>query len=483
MIPRRCRSVRHVVSMAVLAAALAGCSVGPNYQPPPLVLPDAWHAEVEGRLTGGEPELRQWWRGFDDDGLSRVVERVADHNRSLQAAAYRVAAARAVRNGADVAGLPKLGASGRLEWFRNSGNGLQSQFVAPQNENQVRLGGEVSWEIDVFGRVRRLQQAASADLEAEQEDYHDLLVMLRAEAALAYVDLRAAAQRLQLAQQSVEVQRGTLRQAQSRVATGLATGLDTAQAQASLASTLALLPGFERDQRTAENRLAVLLGEMPGSIAPLLGDDGPVPVPPAHLEVGVPADLLRQRPDLRAAERRYAAEVARIGVATAELYPRLSLSGFLGWESLDSEQLLTSRSRTHDLVPGLHWRLFEWGGIEADIAAQQATADAARADYEQVVLDAAAEAEDTLTGVAKQELQNQQLAAAAAASDRAVQIARSLYDQGLTSFQSVLDAQRSQLSSKDQLTVGRAELARLGIRLYRVLGGGVPPASIVQAQP
>jgi outer membrane protein TolC len=175
--------------------------------------------------------------------------------------------------------------------------------------------------------------------------------------------------------------------------------------------------------------------------------------------------------------------VARIGVATAELYPSLSLNGFLGFESLDSSKLLTRASRTYDIFPTLHWRLFEFGAVQREIDAQTATAKAVAAEYEQTVLGAMQEAEDTLTSVVQQQRQLGDLASAASASERALRLARALYDQGLASFQSVLDAQRNQLQSQDQLTTARAELTKQCIRLYRVLGGGVPPAAVPEARP
>jgi outer membrane protein, multidrug efflux system len=467
-------------------ACLSGCTVGPDYRPPSLQMPDAWHQEVTGELAGGQPEMRHWWESFGDPGLDRVVTEVADHNHSLAAALQRVVAARALRSGTAAAGLPHLGAAGRLDWFRNSGNGLQASFGSQgaQNENEVVLQANVSWEIDVFGRVRRRVEAADAELAAQVEDYHDLLVVLRADAAQAYVDLRSAQERLRLVRANAELQRNTLRLAQGRVDSGLAPAADVASAEQNLASTEALVPGLERALRGAENRLGVLLAASPAHVRELVGDGSEVPAAPARLPVGVPADLLRQRPDLRAAERRLAAEVARIGVATADLYPSFSLNGFLGYDSLDSTKTITSKSRTHDLAPGFSWRLFEFGAVRSEISAQEATAAAAQADYEQTVTAAIGETEDTLTGIVQEQLHAAALAAALAAARRATGLQRALYTDGLVDFQSVLDAERSQLGIEDQTAQSRAELARLAIQLYRVLGGGVPPpAGTPEARP
>lgn len=469
-----------------LAAALllGSCTVGPDYHRPEPAVPEAFRQAADARLTAGEAQLQRWWSAFGDDTMSQVVQQVAAGNRSLQASLWRIAAARALRDGEAVQGLPKLSASGRLEYFRNSGNGVQAGFgVAPQPENLARVTADVSWELDVFGRIRRQVEADDADLAAQVEDYHDLLVVLRADAATAYVDMRLQAARLVLAQQNVEVQRATLQQARSRVAAGLSPPLDIAEAEQSLAATQASLPGFERDRRLAQNRLEVLLGEYPGTLDFQLAGPGPVPAPPATLGIGVPADLLRDRPDVRAAECRYAAEVARIGVATSELYPAFSLSGFLGFESLDSRELLTRKSRTYDLIPGVHWRLFEWGAVQRGIDAQEAFAEAALSDYQGTVLAAVNEAEDALTRVAQEQLQLADLADAASASERAVGMSRGLYDQGLAPFTSVLLAQQRQLHSQDQLLTARADLTRQCIQLYRVLGGGVPAASAAEARP
>ncbi len=459
--------------MSWLASA---CTVGPDYVKPAAPKSDRWRQQIEGRLSSDAPDLARWWDAFGDPTLVALVESVERENRSLRAAMHRISAARATAAGVDAELFPRLGASGRLEWFRNSGNGQLGQFpgAGPDDEELARIGLEASWEIDVFGRIRRASEAAAADLEATIEDWHDLLVVLRAEVALAYVDHRSLQERLAIARANAELQTRTLDLARGRFETGLAPELDVAQAQQNLASTEAVIPTLEQAVRATSNRIAVLLGVPPLAAERLVETAAPVPALPQQLEVGVPAELLRRRPDLRAAERRVAADIARVGVATAELYPSFSLTGFLGYESLTFDETLTARSRTYTAGPSFRWRLFEFGRIRAEIDAREAIADASLADYEQAVLNAMAEVEDTLTGVVAEERRLRSLDAALDASRRAAELVRTLYLEGLTDFQNVLDAERTLRTVEDQQAVSRADLARLAIRLYRVLGGGVP---------
>lgn len=474
--------------LAVLAAviALAGCTVGPDYErPEPATVPDAWsRAATEGVLDGSS-SIERWWQLLDDPTLTSLVERSRESNLTLRQAMWRIEESRALRGVAAGQRVPQLSLSAEAGRSQASDNGTLGALAPPGGFEAADLftaGGAAGWELDLWGRVRRQVEAADATLEASLEDARDILVGLYAEVAVSYVTVRELQERLRLARSNVAGQEDTLRLTRDRFAAGLVSALDVAQAESNLAATRSLIPTLEQALELALNRLAVLLGTAPGALDTELAEARPLPDEPEAVDAGLPADLLRQRPDVRAAERRLAAQTARIGVATAELYPQLSLTGFLGLEASDAGDLFSSDSVTWSVGLPIRWRLFAGGAIRSQIAAEEARTEQLLAAYEQAVLVALEEVENSLASHANEVERRARLAEAVAATERSLDLVLTQYRAGLTDFQNVLDTQRSLLVRQDDLAASEGLVIKNLIALYRALGGGWDPEG-ARAQP
>jgi NodT family efflux transporter outer membrane factor (OMF) lipoprotein len=467
-----------VVAVAFMLV-LGGCMVGPDYvQPEVETVPDAWNTEATKGLAEGEASIQTWWTVFDDTTLTSLIERARLSNLTLREAVWRVEEARALRGVVAGARVPQLGLDGnanRSELSRNGplGDVVPDELVEPAN--QFDLGVGLSWELDVWGRIRRQVEAADAEVAASVEDYRDVLVTLFADVASNYVNVRALQERLRFATANVEGQEDTLRLTQDRFDSGLVSALDVAQAESNLANTRSLIPSLERQQELTLNRLAVLLATSPGSLHEELLDDKPIPTEPAAVTTGLPANLLRQRPDIRAAERRLAAQTARIGVATAELYPRFSLSGFLGLQSTSAGDLFNSDSVNWSIGLPVRWRLFEGGSVRSLIAAEQARTAQLIASYEKAVLLALEEVEDAMVSYEKEVERRARLTESVDATQRSLELVLTQYRAGLTDFQNVLDTQRSLLLREDDLAQSEGVVIENLVDLYRALGGGWDP--------
>ena len=454
-----------------LSALLSACTtVGRDYEPPAAELPPAWRAEPEAGFQEGAAELAAWWRELRDPQLAGFVERAIGEGLDLRAALARVRQARALRGSAAAERTPTVDGTASYQRRSESENTPIGAF-APDND-QVAVGLDASWEVDLWGRVRRSVEAADADLEASLEDARDVAVTVAAETARAYVDLRAFQSRLAIARQNVALQEETRELVRGRFEAGLVGERDVAQASINLETTRSRVPALEVGLRAAENRLAVLTGRAPGAFAEELAEARPIPRPPERIATGVPADLLRRRPDVRAAERRLAAEVARIGVAEGELYPRLTLAGTLGYAADDSSELLESRSGLFGFGPSLRWSLFDGGRLRELVRAQDARAEEAALAWERAVLDALEEAENARTAFAREQVRRDFLAAATGEARRAVEFARTQYGEGLTDFLAVLDSERALADLEDQLSASDAAVTTGLVALYQALGGG-----------
>jgi NodT family efflux transporter outer membrane factor (OMF) lipoprotein len=361
--------------------------------------------------------------------------------------------------------FPTLDLSVSERSSRAGSGGARSELYA--------AGFDAGWELDVFGGVRRAVQAATADLAAAREDYADTLVSLFAEVALNYVEARTFEARLLVAQANLEAQTETLRLAQWRAEAGLATQFDVAQAEASLAATRAGIPTLQSGLVASRNRLSVLLGEPPGTLAEL--PQGGIVVAPRSIAVGVPADTLRRRPDVRRAERRLAAQTARIGVAQAARLPSLNLTGSIGLDSLAAGDLFTAQSRTDSLAAGLLAPVFHAGALKQGVEVQRALTTQALAAYRTAVLTALEDVENALTAYAREQERRGSLVTATDAAARAAALARDQYTSGLIDFSDVLTAERNLLSFQDQLAQSDGEVTSDLIRLYKALGGGWTP--------
>ena len=326
----------------------------------------------------------------------------------------------------------------------------------------------------MFGRIRRQVEAATAELEASVEDYRDVLVTLYAEVARNYVNVRAFQSRIAFAESNAEAQRGSVGLTQDRFDAGLTSRLDVRQAESNLASTEAQIPLLTQGLVQSLNRLAVLLGKQPGTLADRLSASAPIPVAPDSLTVGIPADLLRRRPDIRRAERLLAAQNARIGVAVAELYPSFSLFGSLSVEATDSGDLFDSGSIGWSLVPSIRWNIFQGGKIRQAIRAEEARTQQALLAYEQTVLVALEDVENAFVAYEQERIRSARLQEAVTASELAVDLVRTQYLSGLTNFQNYLDSQRSLFRQQDELAESQGQVIQNLIFLNKALGGGWP---------
>ena len=461
----RCR--RGACVAALLAVALGGCAaVGPDYSEPQLAVPAGWSAGT-GTDAMDAVLLARWWHGFGDPVLDRLVADALAANLDLAQARARLREARARRGVAGAALAPSVDASLSGSRSRSSG-----QSGSGSTRELYSAGFDASWELDVFGGVRRSVEAAQADLEASVESLSDTRVSLAAEVALNYIDLRTAEQRLAIAEESIASRGENHQIIRWRQQAGLVSELDLAQATTDLESTRAVLPPLRTAVIEAKNRLAVLLGRNPGELESLVHADRPIPLAAAEIVAAIPADTLRQRPDVRVAERRLAAQTARLGEAEAARYPSFRLSGSLGLEALELDALADRGANTHSLFGGITAPVFNAGRIAANIEIQDALVEQARLAYRAAVLAALEEVENALTAVANTDARRAKLAEAAAAARTTLAIAEYRYASGLADFLSVLDAQRTQLSLDEQLAGSTGELARAQVRLYKALGGG-----------
>lgn len=457
--------------LIALLMALAGCaSVGPSYEPPRTHVPDVWSAQPDPAIVPDPAQVRAWWTVFEDPLLTRYIEAAASQNLDLKAAWARVKQARAQLGVVTGDRYPLVDAVGEATRSQSSGNVEPGTPLVTTSRHT--LGMDASWEIDLFGRVRRSIEAAAADLETSEEDRLDVMTSLYADVARTYLLLRTAQARLAATEGNIDSQRQVLDLTRSRFRFGLATDLDVAQAEDVLANSEAQVPPLRSIIRQSANSLALLLALHPGSLDEELREVTPIPVPPEQVAVGVPSDLLRQRPDIRRAERALAGETARIGVATSELYPRFALLGVLGLDATDAAKVFASGSTFTSFGPTLRWNVFDAGRIRGQIKVADARTEEALLQYEQTVLRALSEVENAMTAFVEERNRMEALQRSVSASRRTLKLAVDLYKEGLRDFQSVLDAQRTLFDVENQLAVARGNIADNLVQLYRALGGG-----------
>jgi NodT family efflux transporter outer membrane factor (OMF) lipoprotein len=466
-----------------VALALSGCLVGPDYAVPELPPVGDWQVPLEGGASATDPgdALARWWLVLGDPLLSELVERAGAGNLALREAEARVRQARAQRSGARASLFPEVGVGGSTNQSHSAGQAGGSFSGVPTGSTGDRslyqVGLDASWELDLFGGLRREAEAAGAELAASQADLEGVRVSLAAELALAYVELRAFQARLAIASANLELQAETAQIAHWRSEAGLTTALDVEQARASLEQTRAELPLLQVGIGQAQRRIAVLIGELPGTLAAQLDAPAPIPLAPPEVAVGVPAAALLRRPDLQRAERQLAAETARVGAAEALRYPSVSLLGSLGLDALDGEELFSSGSGSSSFGSSLSQVILDFGRIRAQIDAQDALREQALARFRSALLVALEEVENALVDYARVQERRLALAEAAGAAQRAAALSRTQYESGLVDFEAVLVAERSLFSLQDQLAASEGEVASNLIRLYKALGGGWAPGA------
>ncbi len=475
---------RPILTLAA-TAALVGCTVGPDYRAPRAPVAITWVGADDPALKRTEADLSRWWQVFGDPVLNELVILARRQNLSLQAAAIRILEARA-----------RLGiASGSLYPQQQSVTGdLSRQTVSQHAPNTspamdrhfttAGIGFDVSWELDVWGKFRRGVEAAEANLAVAVAEHDDLLVSLTAETARTYVLVRALQARIRVAEENRAIQRKTLRIAEVLYRGGAIDELDLLQAESLLHTTEASIPPLRAALRQGKNALAVLVGRPPGTVDALLAGLHPIPTPPVTVVIGVPADLLRRRPDVRRAERRLATLSALIGVAKADLYPHFSLLGSLNLRASDAAltfasggtsklaDLFNAQSFQYFVGPSLRWDVFNYGRLRNQVRAEDARFQAAVAVYRQTVLTAAREAEDAIAAFVNARARQEKLRHSYEAARRSVALSLLQYREGLVGYQRVLDSQRSLLVAQDALTRVRGDVAIQLVRLYKALGGG-----------
>jgi NodT family efflux transporter outer membrane factor (OMF) lipoprotein len=461
-----------------LALILHGCTVGPDYVPPETEVPDAWHLELVRGLSEGEADLQTWWTVLQDPLLDDLIRRASAGNLDLQQAAARILESQARLGLAQGERFPDLDGIGTAQ--RNRSSEEIVPMVPPpasRTDNFLALGVDSSWEIDFWGRITRSVESADAGLEASIEDYRDILVLLFAEVAVNYVDVRALQLRIQFAESNVETQRGALQLTIDRNRAGLVGDLDVRQAEQNLASTEAFIPTLRTTLAAAIHRLGVLVGEPPSALYGEISPQAPIPAPPQQILVGLPTDLLRQRPDVRRSERELAAQTAQIGVATADLYPRFALFGTFAFEGIRGNDLVTAANRAFVFGPSFRWNIFDGGRVRSNIRVEQARTEQALYRYRQSVLGALEDVENSMVSYVQERERRDALERSVVASREAVNLVDTLYRTGLTDFQNVLDTQRTQFLQEDDLAASEGLVTQNLIRIYRALGGGWSPAA------
>ena len=446
-----------------------GLKVGPDYVPPPAPVAGCWVDFSDPRVKHEPAQDCAWWTVFDDATLNGLIETARRQNLDLRTAGTRILTARAQRGIAVGNLFPQsqtaLGTYVHGQVSRNLGLPL------PGDVNLWVDGFNASWEVDFWGRFRRSIESADADLGSSVERYGDTLVMLLADVATTYVQLRTYEQRLQYARQNVVIQKRSLKLAEDRFGGGKATELDVRQARSNLAQTEASIPPLVTGRRQAANRLCILMGTPVSDLAGQL-EPAPIPQAPVDIAVGIPADLLRRRPDMRRAERDVASQSAQIGVAEADLYPRLALNGFIGYAASDLKDLLASKSFIGFIVPTLQWNVLNYGRIANNIRAQDARLEGAALEYQQTVLIAGREVEDALIGFLQAQEQAARLEESVLEAERSVELVILQFEGGVTDFNRVFNAQSTLVTQQDQLATARGNIALNLIQVYRALGGG-----------
>lgn len=458
------------IAVVLVAVGLTGCAgVGPDYVPPAPETPAAWSRLEEGgpAKDGRTGDISRWWRALNDPLLTALVDEALLANHDLRDAQARLRTARARRAVALAGFFPDLDASGsgsRAMSSREAGTGLTRENYG--------VGLDASWELDVFGGARRDFEAAGADLQASEASVNAAQVSLAAEVALSYVEMRSLRQRLHIAQANLASQSETLQLTRWRALAGLADSQDVAQALSSREQTRAQIPALETTLAETQHSLDILLGMTPGSLRNRLDAGEGLPQPSENIAVGIPADVLRQRPDVRAAERLLAAETARVGVAEAARYPSFTLSGSVGLEALTLGALGNSGAETWSLLGGITAPIFQAGRLRAQVEVQDAAREQALVAYERTILEALRDVENALVSLARSGQRAEALKIAAGAARSAADMVRQRYASGLVDFQPVLDAERNALSTEDSLASASADRVLALIRLYKALGGG-----------
>lgn len=462
-------------SAALLTALLvAACAVGPDYEQPKVATPDQFIGAGTQQFSSADVE-RDFWKSFNDQQLSELIERALAANHDIRIATGRLREARALRGEAQLDFAPTVTASAAHNEVRASERQAVPGALLARDQDFYDSGFDAFWELDFFGRVRRNVEARSAEVQAAEASVYASQVSITAEVARNYLELRGAQQQLEVAQRNADNQRETLRITTARLDAGRGTQLDTSRAQAQLSATLATIPDLEAATTRGILRLGVLTGQSPEALVPELSAARPLPTLPTVHNIGTPELLLRRRPDIWVAERTLAAATADIGVAVGDLFPRITFVGRWGFDAFESSDIGNAASESYAFGPSIQWAAFDLGRVRRRIDQREAAASRALTRYEQAVLQALEETDASLTSYAKALVKQQHLQESATASLEAAQLARVRYENGVADFLAVLDAERSALAAEDRLAQSETQTATALLATYKALGGGFRP--------
>ena len=482
-----------------LAALLltAGCTVGPNFKPPAWASPGSWFAGPKEpappapSVPVAGPVDPNWWRLFHDPQLTALEQRVAKANLDVRAAAIRVAESRAQLGLARASEFPALNANGSYTRQKASDVGVFASAPNPLGANGAqgsRTGGlrsshlaafdvyqvgfDASWELDLWGRVKRSVESATASVQAATNATRAVLLVSLAEVARDYIQLRGVQTQLHIARDNLGTARQSLQLTQQRAAGGVTTDLDVANAAAQVRSTAATIPPLQQQEAEFINALSLLLGQPPNALRTELAEAKPVPPVPPRVPVGLPSELARRRPDIRQAEAQLHATTADIGVAVANFYPQVTLSASLGLQALQPWRMFELDARNYAAGPGITIPIFQGGQLRSTLHLREAQQEAAAVNYQKTVLSAWHEVDNALTAYQTEQARRAELIRAEVQSRRALAIARSRYQQGVADFLQVLDAERNLLSIQQALASSTTTVSTNLVALYKALGGG-----------
>lgn len=480
------RTVRHVAVAALLIVGTGGCEVGPNYRPPSISVPGQFSPATQPTTQPAQVDLARWWQTFHDATLDGLVARGIAANFDVRLAESRVRQARAQVQYAAAGLFPTANGLGSFERIQASNN-LSNSAVSPGlgtgttagtslftggTTNFYQAGFDAAWELDVFGGTRRQIESAQASQQAQIEARRNALVTLTSEVANDYVMLRGYQEELKIARDNAQAQRHTLELQKMKLNVGLATALTIAQAEAQVATTESAIPPLRTMAEQMVEALAVLLDMPPDILRKDLGTWAALPVGPEAIPPGLPSELVRRRPDIRQAERQLAAATANIGAATAQLFPQFNLTGSLGLESVELQELANRSSLFGAAGPSVSWRIFDAGQILANIRIQNEMQKQALVQYRQSVVQAMSDVNSALTAFYQEQAHRRLLETAVSANRRSVDLSLQLNKAGVVDFLNVLTAQLSLYQSQDQLAQSQQTVSTDLIALYKALGGG-----------
>ena len=467
------------VAIASMAIGLPGCKVGPDFSRPnpPQLNANFYQSSLENNGVENLPvdsQISRWWTYFDDPMLQMLISDASQQNLTIKEAYFRIAESRALLGVSKSQYFPQVNSTADTSFKRNSQN--NNQVLSQNNESafwSYSNGFDSSWEIDLWGKIARGVEAASAELLAQHESLNDIRVTLMADVATTYIQIRVLQQRLNIAKQNLELQQQTLYIVQARQEAGIVGQLDQSEAESNVAVTTASIPPLLQELQVALNRLSVLLGRTPGADFVLEDGFGQLPMTVIeNVQAGMPAELLSRRPDIRKAYYDVMAANARIGSAVAERLPQLTIRGNISVEARDVSVLYSANSLAHSVGPSLRWNILNFGRLKRNIEARKASHEQSVVRYEAAVLRGVQEVESALVEYVRQKERALELEKVVTATNRSVEISLARYEQNLITFDRVLDAQRSLATAQGNLATARGDILFALVKTYRTLGGG-----------